>query len=74
MAGKVRKSDSVIKPIYVISGKDKFLVSKSCNLLLDTLLDAEDWGLEDPYGQSTEKYREIRDLIEELVKELIRKI
>lgn len=42
MAGKVRKSDSVIKPIYVISGKDKFLVSKSCNLLLDTLLDAEE--------------------------------
>jgi arsenate reductase len=33
-----------------------------------------DWGLEDPYGQSLEKYREIRDLIEKKVKELLNRI
>ena len=33
-----------------------------------------DWGLEDPYGQSLEKYRDIRDLIEKKVKELLNKI
>ncbi len=46
-------------------------VKESCPV---TLTDCDDWGLEDPYGQSDEKYREIRDLIEELVKELIRNI
>ncbi|MCK4757363.1 MAG: arsenate reductase ArsC [Thermoplasmata archaeon] len=45
-------------------------VKESCPV---PLLNTIDWGLEDPYGQSTEKYREIRDLIEEKVKELIRK-
>ena len=46
-------------------------VKESCPV---PLVDCEDWGLEDPYGQSTDKYREIRDLIEEKVKELIRNI
>lgn len=30
-----------------------------------------DWGLEDPWGQGLEKYREIRDEIEEKVRELL---
>ncbi len=46
-------------------------VQESCPV---PLVDCEDWGLEDPYGQSDDKYREIRDLIEELVKELIRNL
>lgn len=33
-----------------------------------------DWGLEDPYGQSLEKYRETRDIIEKKVKNLLDKI
>ena len=31
----------------------------------------EDWGLEDPYGQGIEKYREVRDKIEAKVKGLL---
>ena len=32
----------------------------------------EDWGLEDPWGQEIEKYRETRDEIGRLVKTLVR--
>ncbi len=46
-------------------------VQESCPV---PLVDCEDWGLEDPYGQTDDKYREIRDLIEERVKELVRGI
>ena len=63
MAGKVKKSDSDIKPIYVISGKDKFLASKSCNLLLDTLLDPEEraMGLFQPEDAGRVECSEIFD-------------
>lgn len=33
--------------------------------------DAEDWDLEDPVGQPVEKYREVRDIIEGKVKDLM---
>ena len=33
-----------------------------------------DWGLEDPWGQGLEKYREIRDEIEKLVLKLLETI
>ena len=46
-------------------------VQESCPM---PLVDCEDWELEDPYGQSTYKYREIRDQIEVRVKGLIRNI
>ena len=46
-------------------------VQESCPV---PLIDCEDWGLEDPYGHSTYKYREIRDKIEERVRGLIRNI
>ena len=46
-------------------------VQESCPV---SLVDCEDWGLEDPYGHSDDKYREIRDKIEERVKELVRSI
>ena len=63
MAGKGKKSDSDIKPIYVISGKDKFLASKSCNLLLDTLLDPEEraMGLFQPEDAGRVECSEIFD-------------
>lgn len=44
-------------------------VEESCPLPLRD--DVIDWGLEDPYGQSIEKYREIRDEIERRVKLLL---
>lgn len=34
----------------------------------------EDWSLEDPVGGSTEKFREVRDLIEQEIIELISKL
>lgn len=40
-------------------------VQESCPLPLRD--DMIDWGLEDPYGQSIDKYREIRDEIERRV-------
>ena len=46
-------------------------VKESCPV---PLTDCDDWGLEDPYGQANGKYREIRDLIEERVKKLVRNI
>ena len=33
-----------------------------------------DWELDDPYGQSIEKYREVRDEIERRVKKLIEEL
>ena len=44
-------------------------VEESCPApLLDKFID---WGLEDPWGQSLEKYRETRDEIEKRVKKLL---
>jgi len=34
----------------------------------------EDWGLEDPVGGSLEKFREVRDLIEQKILELVTKL
>lgn len=36
--------------------------------------DATDWGLEDPKGKPIEKVRQIRDLIEQKVTELIKRM
>lgn len=47
-------------------------VEESCPLPLRS--DAEDWGLDDPYGHPIEKYREIREEIERRVKALIDRI
>ena len=33
-----------------------------------------DWGLEDPWGQGIEKYRETRDEIEKLVRDLLEEL
>jgi arsenate reductase len=45
-------------------------VQESCPLPLRE--DVIDWGLDDPFGQSIEKYRDIRDEIEKRIKELIK--
>lgn len=47
-------------------------VEESCPLPLRS--DTIDWGLEDPYGQTIEKYREVRDEIEKRVKALIERL
>ena len=58
--------------------KADVLVSMGCGVhescLLPLRADMIDWGLEDPYDQSIEKYREIRDEIEKRVKSLIEEI
>jgi arsenate reductase len=46
-------------------------VEESCPVVY--LKDFIDWGLEDPIGQPVEKYRQVRDEIERLVLELIKK-
>lgn len=45
-------------------------VSESCPTALGLKID-EDWGLDDPAGQSLDTVRQIRDLIVEKVKEFI---
>lgn len=44
-------------------------VKESCPA--DIYGNMEDWGIDDPWGQSIEKYREARDEIETRVKKLI---
>ncbi len=39
-----------------------------------TMLEAEDWGLEDPKGQPLEKVRQIREEIKEHVSEILRQL
>ncbi len=46
-------------------------VEESCPALL--YKNFIDWGLEDPWGQGLEKYRETRDDIEKRVRELLEK-
>jgi arsenate reductase (thioredoxin) len=46
-------------------------VEESCPVVY--LKDFIDWGLEDPISQPVEKYRQVRDEIERLVLELIKK-
>lgn len=37
-------------------------------------VESEDWGIEDPSGKPTEKFREVRDEIKKKVEKLIRQI
>ena len=45
MAAKAKNSSGQVKPIYVIGGKDKFLVNSRCESLLDELLPADQRGM-----------------------------
>mgnify|MGYP000922975018 CR=1 FL=1 len=52
------------------------LITMGCNVQCPTLpcKFREDWGIEDPVGKPIEKFREVRDLIEEKVAGLIEKV
>lgn len=51
------------------------IITMGCGVNADacpaSFIPSEDWGLEDPKGQSIEKVREIRDLIEAKVRQLL---
>ncbi len=38
------------------------------------MVEAEDWGIEDPDGKSIEKFREVRNVIREKVKQLVKNL
>jgi len=66
MAGRSKSGDGV-KPIYVICGKDKFLVGKACKELVDSLLDADERAMglfqpEDGKADCAEVLDELRTL------------
>ena len=66
MAG-VDKSGEGVKPVYVICGKDKFLVGRACEGLLDSLLGAEERAMglfqpEDGKADCAEVLDELRTL------------
>jgi len=65
----------------MVDSSDK-VITMGCGVNLDDVdhggavcpavfVESEDWGLEDPKGQSIEKVREIRDLIKARVEKLI---
>jgi len=65
----------------MVESADK-VITMGCGVNLDDIehggaicpavfVESEDWGLEDPKGQSAEKVREIRDLIKAKVERLI---
>jgi len=52
------------------------LVTMGCNVVCPFVPNShsEDWGLEDPSGGPIEDYRKTRDLIEEKVEDLIKRV
>ncbi len=67
MANSAKKTDSNIKPVYVISGKDEFLVSRRCRGLVDGLLSPDEraMSLYQPRAdqvQAVEVFDELRTL------------
>ncbi|MEM2878954.1 MAG: arsenate reductase ArsC [Candidatus Hadarchaeales archaeon] len=44
------------------------------NLCPGAIVEAEDWGIEDPAGKSVEKFREVRDIIRDRVKRLVEEL
>jgi len=70
-----------VMTLEMVDSADK-VVTMGCGVSLDDVdhggavcpavfVESEDWGLEDPKGQSIEKVREIRDLIKTRVENLI---
>jgi len=45
---------------------------KGCPVI-DTILE-EDWGLDDPVGKPLDEFRKVRDIIEEKIKNLVKRI
>jgi len=64
MAVKAGKSENSLKPVYVICGKDKYLVSSECESLLNKLLTAEDRAMA-LYQPEADK-AQIADVLDEL--------
>ena len=64
MPAKTKKTKQQIKPVYVISGKDKFLVSKSCGDLIDKLLPPDKRPL--ALYQPEEDKAELAEVLDEL--------
>jgi arsenate reductase len=64
------------KTLDKIPAKPDILITMGCGVSCPFLPNfyREDWGLEDPVGSSTEKFRETRDLIEQKILELISKL
>ena len=68
----------------MVNSADK-VITMGCGVSLDDIehggavcpavfVESEDWGLEDPKGQSVEKVREIRDQIKQRVESLIQEL
>jgi arsenate reductase len=59
-----------------IPAKPDILITMGCGVACPFVPSfyREDWGLEDPVGGSIEKFREVRDLIERKVLELITRL
>ena len=64
MAAKTKKSKSGFKSIYVVSGKDAFLVGEECRRLLDALLPAEQRAM--ALYQVPGKEADITEVLDEL--------
>ncbi|WP_346939622.1 arsenate reductase ArsC [uncultured Clostridium sp.] len=45
---------------------------KGCPVI-DTILE-EDWGLDDPVGKPLDEFRKVRDIIEEKIKNLVKRV
>jgi len=63
MAGKAGKAED-FKPVYVISGKDKFLVGNSCDKLIDRLVSADERSM--ALYQPEDGRAELADVLDEL--------
>ena len=61
------------KTLEEIPAKPDILITMGCSVACPFIPSSyrEDWGLEDPAGGSPEKFREVRDLIEQKILELI---
>ena len=69
-------SDQYPKLLKEIPGELDILITMGCNVECPYIpcKFREDWGLDDPAGHPIEVFRETRDIIEDKVKDLIKKV
>ncbi|MGM0413741.1 MAG: arsenate reductase ArsC [Bacillota bacterium] len=69
-------SDQYPKLLEEIPGELDILITMGCNVECPYIpcKFREDWGLDDPAGHPIEVFRETREIIEEKVKDLIKKV
>ena len=75
----ISKHTTKVAPIEMISQASHIIsmgcgVLDSCPVYLFSNKVVEDWDLEDPAGQSIEKFREVRDKIKQRIKIFIEKL